>query len=51
MRMVDELDKTCDVKLKKKFKSHPYAEKFYKQGDLRRSFKRADIKKELLVAN
>jgi len=35
MEMVDELDRNCDIKLKKKFKNHPYSKKFYNQGDLR----------------
>ena len=35
MEMINELDKNCDVKLKKKFKSHPYGKALYKQKDLK----------------
>ena len=45
MQMVDELDRDCDVKLKKKFKNHSYAEKFYKQGDLREEVLKSRYKK------
>ena len=45
MRMVDELDRDCDVKLKKKFKSHPCTDKFYKQGDLREEVLKGRYKK------
>ena len=31
MEMINELDRNCDVKLKKKFKSHPYGKALYKQ--------------------
>ena len=45
MEMVDELDRNCDIKLKKKFKSHPYSKKFYKQGDLREEVLKSRYKK------
>lgn len=35
MEMINELDENCDVKLKKKFKNHPYGKALYKQKNLK----------------
>lgn len=35
MTMINELDKNCDIRLKKKLKSHPYGKTLYKQKDLK----------------
>ena len=52
MIMINELDKNCDVKLKKKLKSHPYGKILYQQKDLReevlnRRFKKGTLGSEL----
>ena len=45
MEMVNELDRSCDIKLKKKFKKNAYAKKFYQQGDLKEEVLKSRYKK------
>ena len=45
MIMINELDRNCDVKLKKKLKSHPYGKILYQQKDLRKEVLKGRFKK------
>jgi len=48
MTRINELDKNCDIKLKKKLKNHPYGKLLYQQKDLKEEVMQKDYEKETL---